>query len=462
MTATEAQSQFSMWAILAAPLILGSDPRTLSAASIGMLENANVIAVDQDPLGAQGTLVQQIGQAQVWAKPLANGINLATSRTEPAITGFVHPGPIAITPDGKSAYVLEDGGRLVPVDLVTDQSEPPVAFAKGSGVGGYARSIAIAPDGKTAYLGTFTPGTRAIGGTVAAVDLATSNVWAVIRGFADPTAIAVTPNGRVAYVADGNRGTVTPINLAAKRRIAAPSLTARGAFPGADDLAITPDRKTVYVATNHVLLGTPSHQYGVGVIHTATNTALFAGLTGIASPSGVAIILDGRTAYIAGTGSVVPVDVATNTERPALSGFGSSTAIAITVPPPSNYSATLSARPQVRGNAVSDAVTCSSSGTSCTIIQALTVTETVSPSRSVAVIARAERHRSRRVVLVIGVRTLTIRPHRTVQVSIRVNPAGRELLRRFGSLPVVLRLAIRRGRHTDTLTTRKLAIKASS
>ncbi len=72
MTSTQAQSQFSMWAMLAAPLILGSDPRALSSATIRMLENANVIAIDQDSLGAQGTLFSQTttGQ-QVWAKPLA-------------------------------------------------------------------------------------------------------------------------------------------------------------------------------------------------------------------------------------------------------------------------------------------------------------------------------------------------------------------------------------------------------
>jgi alpha-galactosidase len=74
MTDTEAQSQLSMWAMVAAPLILGSDPRSLSSTTIKMLKNANVIAIDQDPLGVQGYLVSQsdTGQ-QVWVKPLAGG-----------------------------------------------------------------------------------------------------------------------------------------------------------------------------------------------------------------------------------------------------------------------------------------------------------------------------------------------------------------------------------------------------
>jgi alpha-galactosidase len=73
MTGAEARAQFSMWAIVAAPLILGSDPRALSPATIAMLENRDVIAVDQDPAGIQGTMVQQHGSGQVWSKPLAGG-----------------------------------------------------------------------------------------------------------------------------------------------------------------------------------------------------------------------------------------------------------------------------------------------------------------------------------------------------------------------------------------------------
>jgi Alpha galactosidase A/Alpha galactosidase C-terminal beta sandwich domain len=73
MTAAEAQAQLSMWAILAAPLMLGSDPRALSPQSIAMLKDPQVIAVDQDPLGVQGRPIQTEGSGQVWVKPLADG-----------------------------------------------------------------------------------------------------------------------------------------------------------------------------------------------------------------------------------------------------------------------------------------------------------------------------------------------------------------------------------------------------
>jgi alpha-galactosidase len=89
MTGAEAQAQFSMWAIVAAPLILGSDPRTLPSATIKMLENRQVIAVDQDSLGIQGTVVQDGDPAhpgQAWSKPLAGGaaaVALLNRGTEP-------------------------------------------------------------------------------------------------------------------------------------------------------------------------------------------------------------------------------------------------------------------------------------------------------------------------------------------------------------------------------------------
>jgi Alpha galactosidase A/Alpha galactosidase C-terminal beta sandwich domain len=73
MTPAEAQAQFSMWAVLAAPLILGSDPRALSPASVAMLKNPSVIAIDQDSLGVQGRVVQTAGPGQVWAKRLVGG-----------------------------------------------------------------------------------------------------------------------------------------------------------------------------------------------------------------------------------------------------------------------------------------------------------------------------------------------------------------------------------------------------
>jgi alpha-galactosidase len=73
MTPAEAQAQFTMWSMVAAPLIVGSDVRALPAQTIAMLTNRDVLAVDQDPDGVQGTRISQRGNGDVWVKPLAGG-----------------------------------------------------------------------------------------------------------------------------------------------------------------------------------------------------------------------------------------------------------------------------------------------------------------------------------------------------------------------------------------------------
>ncbi len=72
MSADEDRSHFGMWAILAAPLIAGNDIRSMSATTKSILTNADVVAVDQDPLGKQGTLVATPAtNLQVWSKQLS-------------------------------------------------------------------------------------------------------------------------------------------------------------------------------------------------------------------------------------------------------------------------------------------------------------------------------------------------------------------------------------------------------
>jgi alpha-galactosidase len=68
MTDTEYQTHFSMWALMAAPLIAGNDLSSMNAATRAILTNPEVIAVDQDPLGAQGRRIRDLGDREIWAK----------------------------------------------------------------------------------------------------------------------------------------------------------------------------------------------------------------------------------------------------------------------------------------------------------------------------------------------------------------------------------------------------------
>jgi alpha-galactosidase len=69
----ESQAHFSAWAMLAAPLLAGNDLRNMSAATKAILTNREVIAIDQDSLGAQATRLSHTGAADVWTRTLANG-----------------------------------------------------------------------------------------------------------------------------------------------------------------------------------------------------------------------------------------------------------------------------------------------------------------------------------------------------------------------------------------------------
>jgi alpha-galactosidase len=77
MSDTEYRAHFSLWAILAAPLIAGNDLRDMRPEIHDILTNKEVIAVDQDALGREGERVSKNGDAEVWAKQLADGSRAA-------------------------------------------------------------------------------------------------------------------------------------------------------------------------------------------------------------------------------------------------------------------------------------------------------------------------------------------------------------------------------------------------
>ena len=73
LTASEDRAHFSMWCLLAAPLISGNDLRSMSPETATVLENKDVIALDQDALGVEGFCYATNGNVEVWFKPLAGG-----------------------------------------------------------------------------------------------------------------------------------------------------------------------------------------------------------------------------------------------------------------------------------------------------------------------------------------------------------------------------------------------------
>jgi alpha-galactosidase len=92
LTMAENRSHFTLWAMLAAPLLAGNDLTTMKPEVKEILTNRDVIAIDQDRLGKQGTRAYAEGEVEVWTRHLAGGA-LAVSVINIADTGrfSTHP-----------------------------------------------------------------------------------------------------------------------------------------------------------------------------------------------------------------------------------------------------------------------------------------------------------------------------------------------------------------------------------
>lgn len=73
MTENKDRATFTMWCMMASPLILGNDIRNMSKETKAILTNRDVIAIDQDSLGIQGLRVLRDRGVEYWVKPLVDG-----------------------------------------------------------------------------------------------------------------------------------------------------------------------------------------------------------------------------------------------------------------------------------------------------------------------------------------------------------------------------------------------------
>ncbi len=100
-------SHFSLWCMLAAPLMIGADIRSIDNFSQRLLQHPDLVAINQDPLGIQANRIidswQNDMRRQIWVKPLANG--------DMAVGGFnlsdqpmlleLATGQLPLNPDGQ-------------------------------------------------------------------------------------------------------------------------------------------------------------------------------------------------------------------------------------------------------------------------------------------------------------------------------------------------------------------------
>jgi alpha-galactosidase len=158
----ESTTQLVMWAEMAAPLIIGSDPRTLPQSMVDTLRNPEIVAVDQDPLDVQGVRIADTATGEVYSKVLSGhgkrAVVLLNRSAEPAemtvrfadaaLRGPVavrdlraradrgtHAGDYTVTVPGHgTAFLQLTGTDAVPgADLGTATSAPPAVVRQDDG-----------------------------------------------------------------------------------------------------------------------------------------------------------------------------------------------------------------------------------------------------------------------------------------------------------------------------------------
>lgn len=145
---------------------------------------------------------------------------------------------MAMSPDGRTLYVADrSSATIVPVNLATRSATAPIHLGNWS-----ISAIAVSPDGKTAYVTGREAGEAPVQiPGVLPVDLSTGAVGApIVVGMGpseEPNSIALTPDGRMAYVTSYESASVTPINL--RTQTVEPAITV-GNYPTAIAIAPAP------------------------------------------------------------------------------------------------------------------------------------------------------------------------------------------------------------------------------
>lgn len=256
-------------------------------------------------------------------------IRVATDTPERVIKVGVgaDPSAIAITPNGKTAYVaLLSDDEVLPVSTATNKPGKPIKVGSGPA------ALVITPNGKTVYAANW------FSDTVTPISTATDKPAKPIKVDVSAGVIGITPNGKTVYAGAGDiisLPSATPLNAVipistATNQPAKTILVAPGVpFAGADAFAFTRDSKTAYAAVG----GTSQ----VDPIRVATGT-LGRAIPAGASPGAIVITPDGKTAYVADYGAPTVSSFSTATNKPGktitvgatLSPYASTVAIALT------------------------------------------------------------------------------------------------------------------------------------
>ena len=251
---------------------------------------------------------------------LVEGSNVSNVAT---VTVGGTPYGIAITPDGKYAYVTNFENVSV-IDTATNKLVETIATAK------FTQGIVITPDGKYAYV-TSSSSDQPI---VSVISTATNTV-------VDTIVVAHTPNGGIAITSDGKYvyltsmdGSVMVISTANNEVTANINITPRNSDANVNGVTLTsfsdPDSVTISPDDAYAYVGTGAGDSRVMVIDVSTNKIVNSITIGSAGIADIAIAPDGKHVYATSDDKIFIIDTATNAVTATLTGFGSPMGLAIT------------------------------------------------------------------------------------------------------------------------------------
>ena len=269
---------------------LSTHPATMRAIIVGQFPDA--VAIAPKALTAYVTN---------YASNTVTPINLVTGKVEKAIDAGIGPAGIAVTSNGKFAYVTDAGtspigNTVTPINLAKHKTLAPITVGAGP------QGIAITPDGSTAYVANagavVTGQSGSVGNTVTPIDLASKKAGAPIKVGNAPIAVAVSGDGATVFVTNANSSSVTPIQAG----VAGTPVPVNGS-----PQAVATTGATAWVADT-------STQAGGNVLSSISAGAVQVGTTVAVpkAPTSVAIAPGGATAWVVSSGAaeLVPVDLA--------------------------------------------------------------------------------------------------------------------------------------------------------
>ncbi len=217
---------------------------------------------------------------------------------------------VAVTPDGKSAYVTNSGESTVSqydIDPGTGllSAKTPATVATGAGPG--HDGLAVSPDGKSAYVTNLNENTVSQYDINPITGALSPKAPATVATGSEPLDVAVTPTGKSAYVANYKEETVSQYDINPTTGALSPKAPATvAAGSGSAGVAVTPDGKSAYVKN----AGTVS-QYDIDPITGALSPKTPASVaSGTASGTGdttpIVVSPDGRSAYVTNESGVEP------------------------------------------------------------------------------------------------------------------------------------------------------------